>query len=139
MTRRVIWAKDDYFERKFTPDDGSAESYTKIQMDPNVVKLPDDDIPISIGFNHDVPPIGKMTDVRLADGSITGEVFWFDPEEGKGYDELLESGELVFGGYYGKVVQTTGDVKDERVMSCELRGASMVPAGEIRSRPQPKI
>lgn len=121
MTRRIIWAKDDYF------DHGDI----RIDMDPSVVKLPEDSIPIVIGFNWADLPVGNITDLRLEDGEITGEVFWADKDQKNHCETLVESGDMFFGGYYNHVVQTTGKNVKKRVLSCELLAAGLVAGNGI--------
>lgn len=122
MTRRIIWAKDDYF------DHGDKRT----DMDPAVVKFPEESIPIIVGFDWARGrPIGNITDLRLEEGEITGEVFWFEPIIKEQYDALLDHDDMFFGGYYGDVVMTNGNDTNERVLSCGLRAAGLVPGNGI--------
>lgn len=107
--RYVIWKKDDYFE---IIDKG------RFDMDVSVVKLPEEPIPLVWDYHHDMI-IGRVNDIRLEDGEITGEVE-FSVEKGLD-DDFLEENELRLGGYYTNVTQDQG-----RVVASELRGVSVV-------------
>lgn len=119
--RHIIWHQDDYFTK------GEGELYEKIEMDPNVVELPTEPIPVTISFQFDRASIGEMVDVRLEDGHITGEVNW-DPTEGFS-DALIESDDLVFGGFYDQVEKT-----ETEILSARLAGVGVLIHSEIPSR-----
>lgn len=114
--RYAIWKKEDFFE--VSPE------LIRIDMDPSVVEL-GEDLSVSYRFNHNDPPLGKVTDVRLEDGEISGEVEFFDPTWD---DETMEQLKCRLGGYYSKVMKNDeGNV----ILSAKLLGVSIVPEWDI--------
>lgn len=127
--RHPIWLKDDYFQL----------GATKIEMDPAVVELPEEPIVLTWLYRWEEAPLGSVTDLRLEDGEITGEVKWADNKGAQSAKALLEHGDLRLGGYYTEVVR-----KDNLVLQCRLRavatimsfgsnpGATVVPFTQLR-------
>lgn len=117
--RYPIWKKEDFFSFVNGP---------RIDMDPAVVVIPEECV---LGWNYDLArdPIGKVTDIRLEDGEITGEVTFFDSNEK--YEQFLTPEKEGFealcrlGGYYTDV-KKLGTAKNQRVTSCDLRAVFMM-------------
>lgn len=87
--RYTIWEKDDFFK----------VGATRMDMDPAVVDLP---VEADVMWMYDTakPPHGKVTDIRLEDGEITGEVEFYDPAI---TDDVLKELRCRFGGYYTSI------------------------------------
>lgn len=107
MSRKNIWEKDDFF----------ILGLQRIDMDPAVVKL-EQDLPLVYGYDWSGELLGKVTDVRLEDGVISGEVEVFD--------ETLEEaweGHCRLGGYYLDVFKNEDGTQ---VLSATLKGVSYI-------------
>ena len=111
--RGVIWEKDDFFPY----NEG------RLDMDPVIVEIPDKEIPLSEGFDHNRQPIGKVDDIRLEDGEITGDLTFFGGEYQDRYVNLSKDGLVRLGGFYLGV-----ELDDEKknVLSCRLASVAVV-------------
>lgn len=67
--RHVIWEKDDFFDNI---------GMGRYDMDPTVLVLPPPDgkLPLMWQFDSQRDPIGWVSDLKLEEGEITGEVEW---------------------------------------------------------------
>jgi hypothetical protein len=110
--RHEIWKKDDFFE----------VAGQRIDMDPANVTLPDES-PLVWQFNQERPPEGRVTDIRLEDGVILGEVTLFDTVQAKHVEDFLEEGLCRLGGYYTDVVKNEDGTQ---VLNAHLKGVSIV-------------
>lgn len=112
--RHKIWTKDDFFEI----------GGQRIDMDPAVVELPESTM-LSWNYNFGDPagPYGEVTDIRLEDGEITGELRVFDPTWDDGTMADLN---VRLGGYFTNVdkIEIGGRY---RVIRCKLREVSIFP------------
>lgn len=110
--RIKVWEKDDYFW-----------AYDKrIDMDPTVVDLGlDIELPVAWNFNWGEKPLGHVTDLRVEDGEITGELTMTHETLTK---EDIDDLDMRFGGYYKDVVYT--DETETRVKSCKLVSVSTI-------------
>lgn len=108
--RERIWKKNDYFQI----------SGKRIEMDPLIVELPEE-APLTYYYNWASDPVGKVTELRLEDGEITGEVEVFDHEFD---EETLDKLGCRLGGYYRSV--TYDDDRQSSVKSAKLVGVSFV-------------
>lgn len=109
--RHTIWKRDDFF----------LIGGERIDMDPAVVELPEE-TPLVWNFDFSKGiPMGKVTDIKLEDGEITGEVEFFDPA----YDDVYKLDEFNcrLGGYYLSV-EKTEDGKN--ITKCRLQAVSVV-------------
>lgn len=112
--RFPIWEKDDFFQ--FGGE--------RIDMDPAVVDVKEQELPLFYGYVFHVDPIGKVTDIRLEGGEITGEVEFYD--NGKDFALLmLPTGDYPamcrLGGYYMEVSRGA-----TRVSACTLKAVSVM-------------
>lgn len=107
--RYTIWLKDDSFEVEGE----------RIEMDPSVVVIEQQySLPLAYNYNYDKGSVGKVEDVRVEDGEITGEVTFFEPTWN---DEMVKDLGLRLGGYYTDVEYSEDGTK---ILSCELKGVS---------------
>lgn len=114
-----IWEKDDFFmiggKRK--------------DMDPAVVEIKDEAIPLVWNYDWSRPPIGWCTNVRLEDGEIVCAIAWVPP--GPDYngpalrDESVEELYCRIGGYYTEIEEKREGGKTI-VTKATLQGAGMV-------------
>lgn len=123
--RYPIWKKDDFFEI----------AGWRMDMDATVVEF-SDELLLTWMYNWDGDPVGKVIDVRLEDGEITGEVEFFDP---KWDDSKMDILKCRLGGYYTGVEKTVGK---ERITKCRLRAVSVMlldqtPGFPIRGESMP--
>lgn len=112
MSRQKIWKKDDYFQ---------TYAGGRIDMDPAVVELPTEPIPLLANFNY-TTSYGQVVDIRLEDGEITGKVLE-DPDRALAISQLLEL-DCRLGGYYKGVYYTDED--KSQVATCRLSAVSFV-------------
>lgn len=116
--RYKIWEKDDFF----------LVGGERTDMDPSVVELPDETI-LEYGFNYNTKPLGRVSDIRLEDGEITGEVEFWEPTLS---DETFAKLDCRLAGYYNNVYQKNGNVT-----GCSLRSVSMIPWTSSPGYPKP--
>lgn len=134
--RMHIWKSTDWF--------GEPKNPTYLNVDGVQVES---EVPLCYHFNHTKPPIGTVTDIRVEDGEITGEVNFFTPvldsnpsDTSFFHDLVLIDGYLCYVdgttrridiryrlGMYANALefQTIDDKKT--VMSCIVREVSLVP------------
>lgn len=119
--RYPIWEKDDFF----------LQGDTRIDMNPNVVKLLEKPIPLVWNFKLDEvgDKYGEVGKIRIENGEITGE-FTFN-EGGPINDESIKGMDVRFGGWYKDVEKRAKKVKDkedprETVTSCTLQAVAIV-------------
>lgn len=115
--RYPIWKSDDFFEL-------APEPYTRWDMDASVVQLPDEPLPLVREYQFDQVHLGSVSDIRIEDGDITGEVNWFG-----GHDDiavLLEQGDMRLGGFYAEVVKQDGVVS-----ACRLNAVSTMANQDV--------
>lgn len=96
--RYPIWKKDDEIQNR----------PKKTILDPNAVTLPDS-VPLTWNFNrssHGREVHGVVTDIRVEDGEITGEVEFYEPNY---MQELLDEGDARLGGYYSGISEREED------------------------------
>lgn len=121
--RLPIWQKDDFFQ--FIGGD-------RIDMDPSVVIISDQDLPLVYGYNFNSVDavIGHVADVRLEGEEIIGDVNFFDEKNGfetlLGTDESQQEPLCRLGGYYLKVEKRRVAPDREIVISCELKAVSIM-------------
>lgn len=115
--RKTILEKDDFFEL------GSENK--KIYMDADAVELNEGTLPLSYNYNHEKLLLGKVFDIRVEDGRITGEVEFFNEADALVMDEV----HWTLGGYYSDVKYA--DAEKTRVGSAVLRAVSVVPVSMI--------
>ena len=117
--RYPIWMKDDYFEYINGP---------RIDMDPAVVDISAEEILLFFNYFFDLPAIGRVTDLRLENGEITGEVEVFD-REGPFCVESIKAFNLRVAGYYADVQKHSiegGDLDLLIVTKARLKAATIV-------------
>lgn len=113
--RYAIWEEDDYFQ---------PIHQKRIEMDPAVVEIPEGMV-CDLIWQYDSTKIyGKISDVKLVDGEISGEVVFHDDKELN--DQMMDELRLRLGGFYTRVVKEP-DGEVERITACELSGVSIVP------------
>lgn len=107
--RYDIWKKDDFFKL----------GDQRIDMDPACVELPEE-AHLSWNFDWGAGPYGKVTDIRLEDGVISGEFTFYDPTW---LDEALPEEFFRMGGYYRNIEKNhDGTV----VTKCRLHAVAVV-------------
>lgn len=109
--RHPIFKKDDFF----------TIGKDRVEMDPNVVELPEE---VALAWSFDwagaAGPYGVVTELRVEDGEITGELRVYDPTWD---DSYLDGTRSRLGGFYSGIVYN----KDRtRVEKCTLKGVSIV-------------
>lgn len=115
MDERIkIWEKDDFFQI----------SSERKDMDPAVVQLPEEGIPLAWQYNWE-KTYGVVRDIRLEDGEITGEVEFFDKHHQAQVEALLKHGDVRYGGYYSEVKERK-DGNVSTVTECRLRAVAIV-------------
>lgn len=119
--RYVIWDKGDYFEDNFGGDE-----LTRYTMESAVVELPSDPIPLTFWFDN-VEPVGRVVDIRLEDGDITGEIVW--APDSPISDEGVKDSNLVFSGGY-RDVERAGTV----IFNAALFMVAVLPRKDVPSR-----
>lgn len=113
-----IWESDDYF---------LPIGLERIDMDPAVVRILDDVIPLSWGFYDNGILFGTVSDIRLEDGELVGEATFTNQDKKADIVRLLEEGLIRFGGYYGSIERTQElDGSGSRIVSCDLRSVGIV-------------
>lgn len=115
--RHNIWEKDDFF---------TLNGSERIDMDPSVVELPES-APLTWQFDFTDARgfYGNVTDIRLEDGVITGEVEIYDPTWNA---DTIGDLNCRLGGYYTKVEKNEDGTV---ITSCYLRGVSIVSKIDI--------
>jgi hypothetical protein len=131
--RMHIWKKTDYLGR---PED-------RWNLDVDGVKF-EEEIPLCYHFKHDIPPIGKLTNIEVVDGEILADVEFFDNGQdavfflGLVLDEggylcyyAHITGELILryrlGIYANNIVQKTHEDGSRTVTNCMIREVSLIP------------
>lgn len=125
--RHPIWKKDDFF----------VVGNQRIDMDPAVVELPEQ-TSLSWGFDYNDArgPYGHVTDIRLEDGEITGELTVFDPTWD---DNTLKDLNCRLGGFYNGVERKSDlDGSNAIVTKCILREVSIIMNPPYGANPFPK-
>jgi len=105
--RYPIWEKDDFFQ----------VGEDRYDMDPSIVTWEEKALSLSWEFNHQQLPKGRVEDIRLEEGEITGEVIFTDPQI---TDEMIKDLGLRFGGYYTPVEKENGVVTKARLRAVSL-------------------
>lgn len=117
--RYDIWKKDDFFPGP----DGQ-----RIEMDADVVEIKYDPVPLAWGYNLDEMAIGRVSDIRVEDGNLTGEVWWSEKQTYLD-DEFMKTidRDFRFGGFFSDIVKVTAaDGSYSRVIKATLRSVSIV-------------
>jgi len=120
--RHPIWKKDDFF----------IIGGERIDMDAEAVELPDEAY-LFWGYNHGDPagPYGKVTEMRVEDGEVTGELTVWDPTWD---DNTMEDINCRLGGYFTHVEKRTDlDGSNAVVTKCHLRAVSVVMLADTPS------
>lgn len=110
--RHPIWKKDDVFY----------VVNKTITMDPSGVVLPEVS-PLTWNYDWNRPPIGKVTEIRLEDDEITGEVEVYN-EVDRQYIEpdAMEEFSIRLFGFYNHVIYND---EGTAVIGADLRGVSL--------------
>lgn len=115
----TIWKRDDFLRLIGT---------ARIDMDAEAVVLPTEGVPLTMDFDYQKPPIGKVENVRVEDGEVVGDVTWFEHSEitdeiwEDWYEDLYR-----FAGYYSGVQPYELDYENgDRITSARLRVVSIV-------------
>ena len=91
-------------------------------MDAAVVRLPEE-APIVWMNEFEKDPIGKVTNIYLEDGEITGEAEWFGEQWS---DQAVSDLKCRLGGFYSNVTHNEG-----RVVLAELKACSLVTEAQM--------
>lgn len=111
--RNKIWEKDDFF----------MIGGKRIDMDPSVVELPTEPIPLVWQYDFGrIPPHGLVFDIRLEDEEITGEPTFYKEEDAWHLYDFFDDGLIRFGGFYNKVVKNDAGTW---VTTCKLDAVSI--------------
>lgn len=123
--RHPIWKSTDFFATG--PNDEG-----RIDMKVEAIEVPDREIQVYGKFFSDLPPLGHITDIKIEDGDLTGEVTWFN----QNYDDMLGKDKVVrLGGHYDNtVVGNTGD--GNRCTSARLTSVALVPINDMPGYPK---
>lgn len=110
--RHAIWEAEDFF----------LIGGKRIDMDPVVVECKEEPLAVVWQYRFDGPTdiLGKISDICIENGAMTGEVEWLTDHMN---DKLLEDFGCRIGGYYTNVVKaSTGG----HVLSCTLKATSVM-------------
>lgn len=120
--RKRIWHENDFF-----PNMGK-----RLDMDPRVVTLPSDKVPLFWNFNQE-KLYGWVTNVQLEDGEIWGDLEFKDNNDEESVEELFENDDVRLGGYYADVEE-----RAKQVTKCTLRSVSLVLEPIYGANPKPR-
>lgn len=97
MARHKIWEKDDFF----------LIGGERIDMNPDVVKIPEDRVVLTWGFSFDNDEyiLGWAHDIKLEGEEITCLLDLND--KALGLDELLDKKDVRLGGFYNRIEKHT--------------------------------
>lgn len=107
-----VWEKDDFFHHI---------GNKRLDMDPAIVEIGEEPVPVTWGYNFDIPPKGRMLNLRLEDGEIVGELEFFDEKDTATWETLKRDVRL--GGYY---IGVELDEAKENVIKCRLKAVSIM-------------
>lgn len=96
-------------------------------MDPIVVECENEPLPIIYGYDFAGNYYGRISDIRIENGNLTGEVEWLDPALDDG---SLERMGMRLGGYYIDVEERKEGGKIT-VTKATLAGVAMVMKDEV--------
>lgn len=119
-------------------DDTFAVGFERIAMDPNVVELPE---MVSLWWNHNYDdlrgPYGTLTDLRVEDGEITGELRVYDPTW---TDETMQDiGCRLHGCFTNIAFESNLDTKESHIAGCKLRAVSVMLEPPFGANPGSRI
>lgn len=98
----------------------------RLTMDPTGVELPDI-VPIAYQFNWEMPPYGRVINLRLEGNVISGEARWREEIWG---DSSMEEFGARLGGYYGDT-KVLGGIE---IIRAKLLGVGIImPPEYVRS------
>lgn len=112
-------------------------THSHAKLDPNVVELPE---MVSVWWNHDFGdirgPYGTITDLRVEDGELTGELNSFDPTWN---DNTMEDINCRLAGYFTDVAWHSDlDGSNAVITKCALRAVSVIMEPPFGANPFPK-
>lgn len=117
--REVIWGVGDYFQ----------VGGKRYDMNAEVVEPPDEGVPLVWNFNYEKPPVGRVEDIRVEDGELTGEVVFLGKDALD--DEMWETIKRDFrlGGHFAGVKYK--HEKSTVVTECSIKAVSIVLKSQV--------
>jgi len=109
-----VWQKDDFFQPR---------GRKRIDMDPTVVELPEERVPLMWNFDQN-SVYGYADNFKLEEGEITCDLNFFNEQEAEHFEALDSNGDTRIGGYYSGLIYT--DETESHIESCKLKGVSVV-------------